>query len=308
MTDALTCSTSSHDSGEQIFATATRTDYWFLLEVPQPFGDKALEEASLPPLVKTHLSRGAAGFPNSRIQLIKKGTEFAGQGIKFFVAVNHEEQPNLYEFTLSRYEDLLDLDLPAIAAESLAYRANDRAEPLFLVCTNGKRDPCCASLGLPLYRELRRVDGENTWQTSHVGGHRFAPNVVALPHGVYYGYVTPEGARALVNAHRSGLVHLPNYRGRSCYEKDPQAAEALLRNTLQLFDLYRFKLIEIETISEVEAVYHFADVREGKRYCAQVVREPKKIQVLKSCRDDAPGWTDQYRLVDVAVHDNVVRI
>jgi hypothetical protein len=304
----LTCSASSRAAGEQLFASAARADHWFLLEEPHPHGDQAFEEARLPAAVKDHLSRGAAACPNSRIQLIKKGAQFAGEGIKFFVAVNHEEQPNLYEFTLSRYEDLLDLDLAAMAAEDARYRQHDRTEPLFLVCTNGRRDPCCASLGLPLYRELRNMDRENVWQTSHVTGHRFAPNVVALPHGVYYGYVTPGGAQSLVDAHRRGRMFLPAYRGRSCYEKDPQAAEALLRNRFGLQELYRFQLIEIETISEVEAVYHFADLLEGKRYCAQVAREPKKIQALKSCRDEQPGWTDQYRLVDVAVHEQVGRV
>ena len=127
MTNDLTCSASSRQSGEQIFGTATRADYWFLLEVPRPYGTSALDDSRLPPEVKAHLARGAAAVPNGRVQLIKKGPRFAGEGIKFFVGVNHEEQPNLYEFTLTRYEDLLDLDLAAITAERLAYRGHDRS-------------------------------------------------------------------------------------------------------------------------------------------------------------------------------------
>ena len=135
------CSTSSHRAKEQLFGTATRTDYWLALEVPQTWGRKAFEESDLPAAVKTHLSTALKTKANTRLQVIKKGSGFAGDGIAFFIAANHEEKPNLYEFRLKHYEDLLDLDISGVLAERKEFWRYDRKEPLFLVCTNVPHAP-----------------------------------------------------------------------------------------------------------------------------------------------------------------------
>jgi hypothetical protein len=67
------------------------------------------------------------------------------------------------------------------------------------------------------------------WQSSHVGGDRFAGNVVALPDGVYYGRVEPAETWPVVEAALAGRVHMPCYRGRSCYGFAAQAAELSVR-------------------------------------------------------------------------------
>ena len=301
------CSTSSREAGEQLFGTATRADYWLALEVPQIWGRKAFEESNLPASAKSYLAEVLKGQSNTRLQLIKSGSEFFGEGIAFFVAVNHEEQPNLYEFRLSKYEDLLELDIPGILAERQELLQYDRKEPIFLVCTNGKRDPCCAKFGLPLYEAMQNLGGDSVWQTSHVGGHRFAANVVALPHGVFYGYLAPEDVPMIVEAQRAGLVYLPRFRGRSCYEDYVQAAETLLRQQTGMLDLYRFKLIEITTLTEKEWTFHFLDLRSEQTYCIQVQREPAQFEVLKSCAEDAPVRLTQFKLVDYAAFGEVNR-
>jgi len=306
-TNKILCSTSSREAGAQLFGTATRVDYWLALEVPAVWGRKAFEESDLPPLVKTRLNDVVAGKPNIRLQLIKKGSDFAGNGITFFLAVNHEEQPNLYEFQLSRYEDLLDLDIPGILAERQEFWEHDRKEPLFLVCTNGRRDPCCTRFGHPMYEAMQAYAGENVWQTSHFGGHRFAANVVTLPHGVFYGYLGPEDVPAIVGAQRAGIIHLPRFRGRSCYEENVQAAETFLRQQTGLLDLVRFKLIEITPLAVNEWMFHFLDLRNEQTYCVQVRSEPAPYEVLKSCAEEAPERLTQFRLVDYAAYGEVDR-
>ena len=44
------------------------------------------------------------------------------------------------------------------------------------------------------------------WECSHVGGDRFAPNVVLLPDGFYYGNLDPESAVRTVRQHLAGAV------------------------------------------------------------------------------------------------------
>ena len=76
---------------------------------------------------------------------------------------------------------------------------------LHLVCTNGRHDPCCADLGRPVVRALVAARAPDVWECSHIGGDRFAANLVCLPDGVYYGRVDPDGAPGLVADHRAGL-------------------------------------------------------------------------------------------------------
>lgn len=294
-----TCSASSHASGEQLFATATRADYWFVLEHPQTYGVKALAESGLPESVIRHLEEAAGQLPNARIQLIKRSTAVREGGLAFFVVVNHEEQPNLYEFHLEKVQDVLELDLLAVAREDPAYRHHDRQEPIFLVCTNGKRDPCCSSLGLPLFREMRDRFGDAVWQAAHVGGHRFAPAIVVLPSGANYGYVSPESLDAIVEASRADRVHMSNYRGRSCYAAHVQAADTFLRRRTGETDILRFKLVESELQEENTWMLHFSDRITDADYCVRLRAVPGAVSVLKSCREEAPVPLSQFVLEEI---------
>jgi hypothetical protein len=56
---------------------------------------------------------------------------------------------------------------------------------------------------------------EETWETTHVGGHRFAGNLVILPPGLYYGPVDSAGALDAVGAHARGEISGRGYRGRA---------------------------------------------------------------------------------------------
>ena len=104
--------------------------------------------------------------------------------------------------------------------------------PAFLVCTHGRRDPCCAQRGWPVVTALTASRGEGTWQCSHVGGDRFAANLVVLPHGLYHGRVTPTSAEEIVRTYLRGRLHLPTLRGRSSYPTAVQAAQHYAREAL----------------------------------------------------------------------------
>lgn len=122
-------------------------------------------------------------------------------------------------------------------------------QPLVLVCTNGARDACCAREGRPAADLLlervgrarpRRFGRARTpaavWESSHLGGHRFAPTAVVLPHGVVLGGLGP-GPEALADAVDgvlAGRTVLEGYRGRSTYRAHEQAAETAVRRHLGL--------------------------------------------------------------------------
>ena len=98
------------------------------------------------------------------------------------------------------------------------------AEPLYLVCAHGRRDACCARFGVPLARALASAHPAQVWETTHVGGHRYAANLVILPHGLYYGPVSTVSATAAIAAYQRGEIVPDRYRGRAGQSGDQQAA------------------------------------------------------------------------------------
>lgn len=105
--------------------------------------------------------------------------------------------------------------------------------PLVLVCTHGRRDPCCARLGTGVFRALRTLLGPaQVWQSSHQGGHRFAANVLVLPWGVQLGRVKSADVERVAELVATGRLPLDLYRGRSLYAPAVQAAEVHVRRRL----------------------------------------------------------------------------
>ncbi|MBD0327231.1 MAG: sucrase ferredoxin, partial [Pyrinomonadaceae bacterium] len=102
-------------------------------------------------------------------------------------------------------------------------------EPLYLVCTHGKRDKCCAKFGFPLYKSLRKERDGSVWQSSHVGGDRFAANLLCFPHALFYAHMTEESAERVVSDYERGEIVLEKFRGRACYSYPVQAAEFFIR-------------------------------------------------------------------------------
>jgi hypothetical protein len=119
----------------------------------------------------------------------------------------------------------LDLDLVRLSAgEPVAFGA-PVSEPVFLVCGHAQRNACCARLGGPLAVGLAARYPGRVFQTTHVGGHRFAANLVILPHGLYYGPVDLPLATAAIAAYERGAVEPRRYRGRAGQPPAVQEAE-----------------------------------------------------------------------------------
>jgi hypothetical protein len=101
---------------------------------------------------------------------------------------------------------------------------------VFLVCTNGRRDECCTLHGAPVLRALR----DRAMACTHLGGHRFAANVLVLPDNLLFGRLDRAAAIALADALEAGELPLEHVRGRCSLSPEQQAAEILLRRELEL--------------------------------------------------------------------------
>lgn len=227
----------SRAAGEALFGTASRVRGWVLLEQPGPWGREALLQSRLDPDLGRAL-RAAAVAARVRLLLIRRPGRDAGQAPRrCFVAHSGRAVRWLRERPLDDPAELLGLDLEAVRAGEPPEFGEPSAEPLYLVCTNGRHDRCCATWGRPLAGALADAGGTGAgrvWECSHVGGDRFAGNLVCLPHGVYYGRVGADDGSRVLAAHQRGQVDLEHYRGRSCDPPAVQAAEWFARRRLGL--------------------------------------------------------------------------
>ena len=217
--------------------TASTVRSWLLLEDPGPWGRDALRDARLPERVGLELRRRcqAAGV---RPLLIRRASSNASAsasssgsssgGLACFAIRSGPEPPWIERIRLAKVTDALDLDLPSVG-RGVRPGFEPVDGPLFLVCTHGRRDVCCAERGRPLAQALAAAVPRATWESSHVGGDRFAGNLVAFPHGLYLGRVRPHEAAEVALSYAEGRVSLRHLRGRSCYPMPVQAAEHALR-------------------------------------------------------------------------------
>lgn len=106
------------------------------------------------------------------------------------------------------------------------------AGPLFLVCTHGRREVCCARFGRPVAVALAARFGPLVWETTHVGGDEFAANLVLLPEGAYFGRLDPRQAVVVAERALAGELELDAYRGTAGRSAETQAAESRLRRDL----------------------------------------------------------------------------
>ncbi|GGK85158.1 sucrase ferredoxin [Planomonospora parontospora subsp. parontospora] len=217
----------SHTAEMPVHASATvGARFWLLIEHPGPWASH-LEDCDLPEDVRTLVKRAAhLGIRPQLIRRPGRRTASPGPGVHVMVGDARGPEPWLAEAVIA---DPDDLDLDALVAGVLPKSCILVSEPVFLVCTHAKRNVCCARIGLPLARSLAEVWPDRTWETSHVGGDRYAANLVCLPHGLYYGSMSQAAAIAAADAYRSGEVVLDRFRGRAGIPEPLQAAEHFVR-------------------------------------------------------------------------------
>jgi hypothetical protein len=280
------CSEVSLENAESLAGTASRVDHWILVEYRGLWGHDVLSGSGLSDQVKDHLRRRARVRRNTKLLFVRRTERRGRPGVAVFWGESPERGGTLFGASLDGYEDLLDLDLTG-AGEHLGH-------PLIIVCTHGKHDRCCARHGRPLYQALaEQADEDWVWQSSHLGGDRFAGNVVFLPEGLYFGRVGPAEAWPLLDEYLAGRIHLDHYRGRACYSFRVQAAERAVREAAGLGgigdvefverdgDVVAFRaggrLYDVQVTPELGPLMHLTcsseTLRHPRRYAARILHE-----------------------------------
>ncbi|MGA4846270.1 sucrase ferredoxin [Streptomyces sp. G5(2025)] len=228
-----TCATASRDLDEPLAGTAATARTWLLVEQPGPWGAKALTSSHLDPEIGSALE-GAAEGTGVRVALIRRPGRHADCHAptrhRVYAAHTVPGRTWLRSEVTDDARRLLDLDFAALGAgDHGGFGTPHTGAPLALVCTNGKRDRCCALLGRPLAAELAAAGEEGSWEITHLGGHRFSPTLLVLPYGYAYGRTGTYAVKEILEAVRTGRVIIEGCRGNSAWERPGQAAELAVR-------------------------------------------------------------------------------
>jgi hypothetical protein len=191
----------------------------------------------------------------------------------------------LLEGTVDDPADLFETDWAALrSGDQQAVRRSLRTllpsdRTHLLVCTNAKRDLCCAVKGRPVALGAGAACPEQVWEVTHTSGHRFAPTAVLLPAGTLHGRLDVAGAVGLLRAGERGATVLAGSRGRSTWPAPAQAAELAIREKHGILGLDALDVVRHEQTSERSwaTVFQHADGRSW-----QVAVESRQSDVLRA--------------------------
>jgi hypothetical protein len=280
--DRPLCAELSAARDEDVGATASRVENWLLVEYGGYWPYDPLDAAVFAGSLRDELAATLASLPNARLLLVKRSGGARRDRVEVIYGATPERGAWFRRLELDHHGQLAELQpAPDGPGEPLEH-------PLLLVCTHGIRDRCCARYGQALCRAIDRL-ADPAWirQCSHVGGDRFAGNLVVLPEGLYFGRVGATEAAPLLAAYLEGRIDLDRYRGRSCWPFAAQAAELAVRRQRGLTGFHDLRVESVRrTAPERWEVAVLAEVA-GDTIRVEVVREHGEPTLL-TCRAKEP--------------------
>jgi hypothetical protein len=301
------CSVQWDQDGTSAYGTAARARFFVVVEQPGPWGRDAARESHLDRELGLELDARTAGAGGRFMLMRRPGGHPVHDGPRRVLLAHAGARPG-EAWALAadlHVGDLLGLDWASLARGSEALvRASlpgaEPAPPTLLVCTNGRRDVCCAVRGRPVAVHGGRVAPGRVWEVSHTGGHRFAPTAVLLPWGQTLARLEDRHVEWVTGA--SDTAHVPvellgplHDRGRSPLDPAAQSAESHVRAALgetHLPALWAEASTQSDAGSSVRVTH-----ADGRVWTAHVERVPSGRTRPESCGKQA---------VEVAEH--LVRI
>lgn len=251
----------------------------------------ALKEFSswCPVDVRVLLVRKAKNNPTRRITIVR--SEYGASGGQIFTFSDRTNQPIFSDMRRA-------FELPG------------RIPELLLICTHGRKDKCCAKFGAPVFRFLSEnaSSSADVWQCSHVGGDRFAANVLWLPSGLMFGHVQSQTDAFLhaIQRRRVSLVHL---RGRGSLPNPAQYLEIACRQSWSLEEYCEVQVLQysehsIGTGTGVACLAMEFVLNTGRVHVeanVEVTIPLNAPRVLMSCGSGSYGVPKRYRILSLSV-------
>jgi len=192
VTAGFRCADDAESRGELLAGTASRADRFVLVEFPTPWPHKAIDAFSGE--LREQLA-AACEATSAKLLLIRRPGERT-PAERRWVVYDVKQRRSCW----GRWST--DADLGALVTTAAA-ASSDRwtADPVVLVCAHARHDACCGLHGRPVAAALAEARPDLVWECTHVGGHRFAANLVLPLDGTYYGRIEAETAVDVVDAH-----------------------------------------------------------------------------------------------------------
>jgi len=226
------CAQASRERGDPLTATASRVDRWLVVEHRGAWGPETVPTRRMGRATATALAR-AANTARARLVLVRRPHGTQEEPGRWVFAV--DSRPGSERVRTRHVADDAEL-VSAVDAGPLFEGApadgwSEVDGPLYLVCTHGRHDRCCALRGRPVARALAAHEPVRTWECTHVGGDRFAANLVVLPDGLYLGRVEADEVVQVVRDLERGTLPAGRVRGRSSLSLPAQAAQQFARES-----------------------------------------------------------------------------
>jgi hypothetical protein len=267
------CADISAESAEPLTATASHVEHWMLVEYRGVWSRDVLGGSLFSDRVKAVLREQLAALPRSRLLFIRRPDRRGREGRMIYLIRSTEEEFGVRGLEVGHVDELVGLDLAA-GAQPIDH-------PLLVVCTHGKRDRCCARYGRPLYDRVREATEEDwVWQSTHVGGDRFAGNLVCMPHGLTFGRVGADDVWSVLDEYFAGRIYLDRYRGRSCYSFPAQSADHAVRTAVDVTDIDDLRLVSAARSAPGTWIVRFLVRSSGDVHEVEIVREEGALTYL----------------------------
>jgi hypothetical protein len=245
------CALRAQLRGDPLLGTALPAARILLVEQPGPWGHAALRESRFDSAVAAALEKQAAAAGVRVLAIRRPGRTPRGAPRRWAFADTRDDRSLLRWGVYADDAELLELPLDDSAGEP-------DAAPVYLVCAHSRHDACCALRGRSVAAALEQERPGRVWECSHIGGERFAANVLVLPSGLQYGRVLPFAAPEFVAATEADEVVGALLRGRIGLTPVAQAALAFAFEHLALRKRTALRVVSASPVENGQALVRLA--------------------------------------------------
>jgi len=314
------CAEESRDVGEDPIANGETFPVYILIECPPPWTTDAFKSKFIP-LDLQVLQQEGESRDNSVVFLLIYNDQIKQTDsttvIIYKQNFSYSQGYSKYEFTVPSISDVVPIIKQYLLNDKLDinYTAESQTRDI-LVCTHGSRDKCCAKYGNPFYRQAKSIVNNlslnhvRIWQSSHFGGHRFAPTAIDFPDGRYYARLDADSFTAILT--RTGNIELikPIYRGWGIL---PTAAQVLEREMILTsgWEWFNYKVAaqiieqsDDESFQRVELNFIKPDGCRGSVQADVIVDESKTRYLISYCDGKEKELVPQFRVENILTYSD----
>jgi hypothetical protein len=283
------CALRAQLRGDTMLGTAFPAARLLLVEQPGPWGAEGLRTSRFDHATAQKLEQ-RANAEDVRVQAIRRPGRTPRGTRRSWALVDCRDGRESLQW--GHYDDDTELlDLPLDGSVGISDH-----DPAYLVCAHSKHDTCCALRGRPVAAAIAALRPGRVWECSHVGGDRFAANVLVLPTGLLYGRVLPFAAAEFVAAAEADEVVGALLRGRVGL---PPTAQAALAFAYEHLALRRRDTLRVESASATIDGLSTVRIRGPHGPLDVTVRVDRIAATGLTCSNPRPNLYLSYRPVTV---------